>query len=114
MSKRDDDFVDFDLPFFCLHIRGGGRRFFFGDRDDNEEDDVIDMDRSSSDEYWSVRRRVRRRLRFIRHLFAYLALNGLFVFIDWNTGGDGSGINWSHWVALIWGVFLAWEFVSNF
>ena len=33
---------------------------------------MIDMERSTSEEYWTVRRRVRRRLRFIRHLFTYL------------------------------------------
>ena len=114
MGRRDDDFVDFDLPFFRLHMRGRGRRFAFGDSRDDEEGDVIDMDRSNSDEYWSVRRRVRRRLRFVRHLFTYLALNGVFVLLDWSTGGSGSGINWSQWVALVWGIFLAWEFISTF
>ena len=43
-----------------------------------------------------------------------MALNGIFVLLDWGTGGSGSGINWSQWVALIWGVFLGWEFISNF
>ncbi len=115
MSKRDDDFVDFDLPFFRLHMRGGsGRRFVFGDTGDDEEADVIDMDRPASDDYWSVRRSVRKRLRFVRHLVTYLALNGVFVLLDWGTGGDGSGINWAQWVALVWGVFLGWEFISSF
>ena len=112
MSKHDD-FADFDSPFF--RFGGRGRRFVFGDDDDDDnEEGVVDMERSNSDEYWSVRRRVRRRLRFIRHLFTYLALNGLFVILDWRTGGSGNGINWSQWVALVWGVFLAVEFVSNF
>ncbi len=72
------------------------------------------MERSNSSEYWSVRRRVRRRLRFVRHLFTYLVLNGLFVLLDWRTGGSGSGVSWAQWVALIWGIFLAWEFISTF
>ncbi len=113
MSPRDDDFVDFEMPFFRIHLRGGGRQIVFGDTDDDEED-VIDMERSNSEEYWNVRRRVRRRLRFVRHLFTYLALNGLFVLLDWRTGGAGNGINWSQWVALVWGIFIAWEFISNF
>ena len=112
MSPRDDDLVDFDVPFFRLHLRGGGRRIVFRSADD--EEDVIDMERSTSDEYWDVRRRVRRRLRLIRHLFTFLMLNGLFVLLDWRTGGPGNGINWSQWVALVWGIFLAWEFVSDF
>jgi hypothetical protein len=111
MSPRDDDFVDFDLPFFRLHFRGGPGGIRFGDE---EEGHAIDMEHSASDEYWSVRRRVRRRLRFFRHAFTFLALNGLFVLLDWQTGGPGNGINWSQWVALVWGIFLAWEFVSSF
>jgi hypothetical protein len=104
--RRDDDFVDFDLPFFRMQWRGS--------MDDQEGDDVIDMERSSSEEYWTVRRRVRRRLRFIRHLFTYVAMNGVFLLLDWGTGGDGNGINWAQWVALVWGIFLGWEFISNF
>jgi hypothetical protein len=113
MSKRDDDFVDFDLPFFRLHMRGGGRRMVFGNSGDDEEGDVIDMERSNSDEYWTVRRRVRRRLRFVRHLFTYLALNGVFVLLDWGTGSERT-IDWAQWVALVWGIFLGWEFISTF
>ena len=72
------------------------------------------MESSDSGEYWAVRRRVRSRLRFFRHAFTYLTLNGIFVLLDWWTGGAGSGINWSQWVALIWGILLGWEFVSKF
>jgi hypothetical protein len=109
---RDDDQFDFDLPFGHVHI-GGWRRMRFGNDD---EEGVIDMDETDNDyfEYREVRRSVRKRLRFLRHAFTYLALNGLFVLLDWLTGGAGSGINWSQWVALIWGAFLAWEFVSSF
>ena len=72
------------------------------------------MERDDSGEYRAVRRQVRARLRVLRHVFTYLALNGIFVLLDWWTGGAGSGVNWSKWVALIWGVFLGWEFVSTF
>jgi hypothetical protein len=108
----DDEQVDIDFPFFHLHVGGGRRgrvRFGLGD-----EEDVIDMERDNSDTYRDVRRRVRRRLRFFRHAFTFLALNGIFVLLDWLTGGPGSGVNWSKWVALVWGIFLAWEFVSTF
>ena len=107
---RDDDPFDVDFPFF--RMRFAGRRMSFG----GEEEDVIDMDENDSEhfEYREVRRHVRRRLRFFRHLFFYLTLNGLFVLLDWRTGGAGNGINWSHWVALVWGIFLGWEFVSHF
>jgi hypothetical protein len=105
---RDDDF---GLPFF--RVRFGGSRMLF----DTEEDDVIDMDASDTDryEYRDVRRRVRRRLRFVRHLVMFLALNGLFLLLDAMTGGSGPAhLEWSLWVALIWGVFIGWEFINHF
>jgi hypothetical protein len=111
MSRLEDE-VDIELPFFRLHV-GGGSRFSFGEPDEGK-DDVIDMERAPSDEYAMVRREVRKRLRFLRHLVTFLAFNGLFVLLDWSTGGSGSGLNWSQWVALIWGIFLAWEFISTF
>ncbi len=103
--------VDIDLPFFHIHVGAGGRRVHIGSGD---EEDVIDMESNDSGEYWAVRRRVRARLRFFRHAFTYLTLNGIFVLLDWRTGGAGSGVNWSQWVALIWGLFLGWEFISTF
>ncbi|MEX2158816.1 MAG: 2TM domain-containing protein [Dehalococcoidia bacterium] len=105
---RDDDF---DHPFF--RVRFGGSRMLFG----GDEEDVIDMDASDEDryEYRDVRRRVRRRLRFVRHLVMFLALNGLFLLLDAMTGGSGpANLSWSLWVALIWGVFIGWEFISHF
>jgi hypothetical protein len=71
---------------------------------------VIDMEMDDGGEYRSVRRQVRKRLRFFRHAFTYVALNGVLALIDWATGGGF----WVQWVALIWGIFLGWEFVSNF
>lgn len=109
MRRRRDEIVDIDLPFFHIHLGGRGRIDVGSD-----EEEVIEMERDDSNEYWAVRRRVRARLRFLRHAFTFLAVNGFFVLLDWSTGGAGSGVNWSKWVALIWGAFLAWEFVSAF
>lgn len=108
MSRRDDDF-EFGFPFF--RFSAGSRGVHFGSSGD---DGVIDMEMDDAAEYRHVRRFVRRRLRFVRHLFMYLTLNGFFIFVDWQTGGSGNGISWSVWVAAIWGVFLVWEFVSTF
>ena len=107
--SRHDDGVEIDFPFFRFYA--GSRGVHIGSFDD---EGMIDMEMDDAAEYRSVRRIVRRRLRFVRHLFVYLALTGFFVVIDWQTGGPGSGISWSIWVAAIWGAFLAWEFVSNF
>jgi len=107
--SRHDDGVEIDLPFFRFYA--GSRGVHIGPSDD---EGVIDMDMDDAAEYRHVRQIVRRRLRFVRHLFIYLALNGFFVLIDWQTGGPGNGISWSIWVAAIWGAFFAWEFVSNF
>ena len=109
LSRWHDEGVEIDLPFFRFYAGGRGVRFGMGD-----DEEVIDMEMNDSGEYSAVRRRVRARLRFFRHAFTYVSLNGVFVLLDWWTGGAGTGINWSQWVALIWGVLLAWEFVSNF
>ncbi len=110
MSRRDDDGVEIDLPF--LHFYAGNRGVHIGGRHGDEE--VIDMEMDEQGEYRQVRQRVRRRLRFFRHAFTFVALNGVFVLLDWGTGGSGSGINWSQWVALTWGEVLGWEYLSNF
>lgn len=106
MRRRDFEGMDIELPFG--HLRMGGARFGSGDG----EEDFVEMD--TFDDERRIRKRVRARLRFLRHAFNYLALNALFVLIDWTTGGEGNGINWAQWVALIWGIFLAWEFASTF
>ena len=108
-GQDDDDGFEINFPFARFYA--GGRGFRIGGDD---EEDVTDMDKNSQGDYWEVRRSVRRRLRFIRHLFTFLALNGVFVLTDWLSGGAGNGVNWAQWVALIWGIFLAWEFISTF
>jgi hypothetical protein len=60
--------------------------------------------------YRLVRRRVRSRLRFLRHAFFFVLLNLAFFLIDLATGGGF----WVQWVALIWGIFLAVQFFSAF
>jgi hypothetical protein len=110
--RRDDDDFDIDLPWVRVNL--GGRRWRRTRAEDIESDGVIEVDLMERDDYSDVRHRVRRRLRFFRHAFTFLLLNGLFVLLDWSTGGAGSGVNWSQWVALIWGIFLAWEFVRTF
>lgn len=106
----DDDGIEINFPFMRFYAGGRGVRFGGG----AEEEDMIDMDSDSPGDYWEVRRAVRKRLRFLRHLFTYVMVVGVLVLIDWLSGGSGSGVNWSQWVALIWGIFLAWEFVSTF
>jgi hypothetical protein len=110
MSRRYDEGVEVELPFFRFYAGERGVRFGMS----SDEEDVIDMEAGDRGEYRVVRRRVRARLRFFRHAFTFVSLNGLFVLLDWTTGGAGTGVNWSQWVALIWGVILAVEFVSTF
>lgn len=110
MSRDDDEGVEIDLPF--LHFYAGNRGVHIGGSGDDGE--VIDMEMDEQGEYRRVRKQVRRRLRFVRHLFTYLVLNAIFVALDWRTGGGGDDISWSIWVAGIWGAFLAWEFISTF
>ena len=110
MPRRHNEGIELDLPFF--HFYAGERGIRLGGVGDEEE--VIDMEGNDASEYRAVRRRVRARLRFFRHALTFLTVNGLFVLLDWWTGGAGSGVNWSKWVALVWGALLTWEFVSTF
>jgi len=104
--RFDDDDVEVEFPFFHVRVGGGGgTRVRFGDGEE-----VIDMEPDESGEYREVRRRVRRRLRFLRHASTFLIVNSFLFLLDWSTGGGF----WVQWVALIWGAFLAWEFISTF
>jgi hypothetical protein len=107
-GRRDFEGVEIELPFFQVRMGEGG--IHVDGSDDGEEFGTMD----TFEEEHHIRRRVRRRLRFLRHLFNYLVLNAIFIFIDWSTGGEGNRISWAWWVAGIWGAFLAWEFVSTF
>jgi hypothetical protein len=101
MERDNDepfDGVDIDSPLGRVRLgRGGGRRVQF---EPGRADDA----------YRAARRRVRRRIRFYRHLTTYLALNLIFLAFDGLTGGGF----WVQWVAGIWGVFLGWNFLSTF
>jgi len=90
--------IDIDSPIGRIRMgRGRGREFQF---------EVG----SADDAYRAVRRRVRRRLRFYRHLTTFLVVNLILLAFDGLTGGG----YWVQWVAGIWGVFLAWDFLSAF
>jgi len=97
--ESDEPFegVDVDSPVGRIRVgRSRGRRFRFrvGNADDA---------------YSAARRRVRRRLRFYRHLATYLVLNLVFLAFDGLTGGGF----WVQWVAGIWGAFLLYHFLSG-
>ncbi len=105
MARRSDEGFEFHLPFFRLYAGDRGVHIGFGD----DDEEVIEMENQDS-EYREVRRRVRARLRFLRHAVTYLIVNTFPFLLDWSTGGGF----WMQWVAIIWGAFLAWEFVSQF
>jgi hypothetical protein len=106
MSAHDDGGVEIELPFIHLRVGGRGARV----RLSTEGEELSDMETIEYDDYRAVRRTVRARLRFFRHAFTFVAVNLFFFLIDWSTGGGF----WVQWVALIWGAFLAWEFISQF
>ena len=101
-----DDEVEVDLPFLHVRVGAGGVKVGVGD----DADEATDMQDVTRDEYREARRRVRRRLRFLRHAFTFVAANTFFFVIDWATGGGF----WVQWVALIWGAILAWQFLTTF
>lgn len=97
MAYDDDDFdgIDISGPWGGVRIGKGGFR-----RGGSEMDP----------EYRAVRRQVRKRLDFYRHLTMYVFVVGLLAIIDGLTGGGW----WVQWLALIWGVFVALQFFSTF
>ena len=94
MEEEPFEGIEFESPLGAFRIgRGRGR-----------SEDVDD------ETYRLVRRRVRSRLRFIRHAFFFVVLNLAFFLIDLATGGGF----WVQWVALFWGLLLAVQFLSAF
>ena len=69
-----------------------------------------DVESEGDAEYRRIRRRVRRRLDFYRHLVLYAFVVGAFAFLDWITGGGW----WVQWLAGIWGAFLLIQFFTTF
>lgn len=99
MTYDDDEFegIDIDGPWGGIRIASGGIR--------------IGRERWDEDaEVRAVRRQVRRRLDFFRHLTFFAVIIGGLALVDWLTGGGW----WVQWVALIWGAFLVLQFVTTF
>ena len=61
------------------------------------------------DDYWRVRRRVRRVMGFYRHLSTFVSVLLVLLAIDIVTGADEF---WVQWVALVWGIILALHFLN--
>jgi hypothetical protein len=97
MSRQPDDFegIDINGPWGGIRIGSGG----YGAQD--WDDDA---------ELRAVRRRVRRRLDFIKNLALFVFIVGGLALADWATGGGW----WVHILALIWGAFLLLQFVTTF
>lgn len=97
MAVRDDDeFEGIDIagPWGGVRI-GSGRARSWGDDDQ---------------EVRRIRRRVRQRLDFYRHLVVFLFVTGALALADGLTGGDW----WVHILAIIWGAILALQFFTTF
>jgi fatty acid desaturase len=96
MDDDGDEFkgIDINGPWGGVRI-GSGRS---GDRDGGD----VEMRR--------IRRRVRQRLEFYRHLVTYAVIIGGLALIDWLTGGGW----WVQWLAGLWGAFLVLQFIGAF
>ena len=96
MSSTDDEFEGIDIsgPWGGVRI-GSGR----GSRDSGGDP-----------EFAAVRRRIRRRLEFFRHLATFVFVVGFLALVNWATGGDW----WVIWVAAIWGAVLVLQFFGSF
>ena len=99
MPDEHDDFEGIDIsgPWGGVRIGSGRVRGRGGDFD-------------SDAEYRAVRRRVRQRLDFFRHVATYAIIGGALALINWLTGGGW----WVQWVAGIWGAILVLQFFSTF
>lgn len=96
MGLRDDDeFEGIDIAGPWGGVRMGSRR---GRRADDDG------------EVRRIRRRVRRRLAFFRHLVVFAIVTGALALADGLTGGGW----WVHVLAIIWGGMLALQFFTTF
>ena len=75
MSDEHDEFEGIDISGPWGGLRIGSGRFRNGG--------VLDAD----PEYRRIRRRVRRRLDFYRHVMTYVLITGGLALLDWLTGG---------------------------
>jgi len=96
MADDRDDFegIDINGPWGGLRIGSGRLRSEFG----------------GDPEYRHVRRRIRRRLEFYRHVVTFAFVVGGLALLDWATGGGW----WVQWVAAIWGALLALQLLNTF
>jgi fatty acid desaturase len=92
----DDEFegIDINGPWGGVRI-GSGR---YRDRDGGD----VELGR--------IRRRVRQRLDFCRHLMTFAVIVGGLALLNWFT----SDYWWVAWVAGIWGALLVMQFVGAF
>jgi hypothetical protein len=99
MTEDRDDFEGIDIsgPWGGVRI-GSGRGARWDDPDDGDGD------------VRGIRRRVRRRLRALRHIATFVFVVGGLALLDWATGGGF----WVQWLAAIWGAILALELYSTF
>jgi hypothetical protein len=99
MSDRDEfEGIDISGPWGGVRIGSGRLRSF------------EDTDSDGDAEYRRIRRRVRQRLEFLRHMSTFVLVVGGLVLIDW-LWGEGW---WVQWVAGIWGAILGLQFFSTF
>ena len=96
MTDEVDEFegIDINGPWGGVRIGSGGYR----DRDGGD----VELRR--------IRRRVRQRLDFYRHVMTFAVIVGGLALLDWLTGGDW----WVQWVAGIWGTILLLQFIGAF
>lgn len=90
--------VEIDIPFGTVRVGIGGKGFHF----EVERED---------DEHRRIRRRVRRVLRFYRHLATFVTINLIIFVIDLLASRDDWFVQW---VALIWGIILVLHFLNVF
>jgi hypothetical protein len=102
-TRERDDFegIDINGPWGGIRIGSGGVRV--GNWDDDWGDDDGEIRR--------IRRRVRQKLDLYKNLAFYVVIVGICLAVD---GATGEGVGWSLWVAGIWGVFIAMQFLGTF
>ena len=67
--------------------------------------------RTSPETDQEVKERIEGRLRFLTHLTYYVALNLLFMVLNYIAAG---ALSWSLYIAGVWGVFLYLHFMGAF
>lgn len=98
-NDRDDfDGIDISGPWGGVRIGSGRPRSW-------EE-----YDSEGDAEYRRIRRKVRHRLEFLRHIAFFAFVVGGLALIDWLTGGGW----WVQWVAGPWGAIIGLQFFGTF